>query len=99
MKEYDPNKPTKYINYLDANNTYGWEMCKPLPTHGLERMDEDDLKSWKNIPCSSSSHLGCILEIDLKYPRELKELCNDYPLAPELLRVDNVDVVTVKYKY
>ena len=34
--KYDPNEPTKYITYLDANNLYGWGMSKPLPTHGLE---------------------------------------------------------------
>ena len=23
--EYDKSKPTKYLQYLDANNLYGWE--------------------------------------------------------------------------
>ena len=43
---YDPNQPTKYISYLDANNLYGWTMCKPLPTHGLEWMEQDELNNW-----------------------------------------------------
>ena len=30
--EYDPSKPTKYLQYLDANNLYGWAMSQPLPT-------------------------------------------------------------------
>ena len=29
------------------------------------------------------SPIGCILEVDLKYPGELHVLHNDYPLAPE----------------
>ena len=33
--EYDANKPSKYITYLDANNLYGWAMSKPLPTRGF----------------------------------------------------------------
>ena len=24
MKDYDPNKPNRFIQYLDANNLYGW---------------------------------------------------------------------------
>ena len=30
--EYDESKPTKYLQYLDANNLYGWAMSQPLPT-------------------------------------------------------------------
>ena len=44
MKDYDHDQPTKYISYLDANNLYGWAMCKPLPTHGFEWMNKEELK-------------------------------------------------------
>src|SRR5258708_6082285 len=33
---YDSKKPSKYIPYLDANNLYGYAMCKPLPTDGFK---------------------------------------------------------------
>ena len=42
---YDKNKPTKYLQYLDANNLYGWAMSQPLPTgefHWVELR-----KDWK----------------------------------------------------
>ena len=35
MKEFDENKPSKFIVYLDANNLYGWAMSKPLPVGGF----------------------------------------------------------------
>ena len=34
-----------------------------------------------NIP--DDNPIGYILEVDLEYPRDLHELHNDYPLAPE----------------
>ena len=82
---YDPNQPTKYISYLDANNLYGWAMCKPLPTHELEWMGQDELTNWKQLLGSEGT--GCILEVNLEYPKELHDLHNDYLLAPELMEV------------
>ena len=32
---------------------------------------------------TSNSLKGCVLEVDLKYSKELRELHNDYPLAPD----------------
>ena len=80
---FDPSQPSKFITYLDANNLYGWAMMKPLPVGDFEWMNEEELENWKNIPC--------ILEVDLEYPRELRVLHNDYPVAPERLRINNVE--------
>ena len=33
--EYKPREPTRYLQYLDANNLYGWAMSQPLPTGGF----------------------------------------------------------------
>ena len=30
MKDYDPEKPSKFITYLDMNNLYGWAMSRYL---------------------------------------------------------------------
>ena len=31
MSDYDPNKPSTFITYLDKNNLYGWAMSEYLP--------------------------------------------------------------------
>ena len=83
MKTYDSNSSNKYLSYLDANNLYGLAMSQPLPTHGFKWMSEEELKNWRNH--------SCILEVDLEYPKELHDLHNDYPLAPERLKIGGIE--------
>ena len=80
---FDAKEPSKYITYLDANNLYGWAMSKPLPTHGFKWMNKYELENWEKH--------SCILEVDLEYPKSLHDLHNDYPLAPEKIKVNKVD--------
>ena len=58
-------------------------MSKQLPTSGFQWMTDNELDDWK--------HLSCFLEIDLEYPEDLHDLHNDYPLAPERIKVRNVE--------
>ena len=58
-------------------------MSKPLPTKGFKWMTEHELQDWKNH--------SCILEVELEYPKELHDLHNEYPLAPERIKVNNVE--------
>ena len=81
--EFDPTKDSKFISYLDANNHYGLSMSKQLPTSRFKWMTDDELNDW--------GHLSCILEVDLEYPEQLHNLHNDYPLAPERVKIGNVD--------
>ena len=81
-ESFNEKDPSKYIQYLDANNLYGWAMSKPLPTHGFKWMKVDELETWE-------LH-SCILEVDLEYPKNLHDLHNDYPLAPEQIVVNKV---------
>ena len=83
MKNYDADKSSKFITYLDANNLYGWAMSQPLPTHGFRWMTDSELEEWTKHPC--------ILEVDLEYPQNLHDLHNEYPLAPESLLISNVN--------
>ena len=42
--EYDRSKPTEYLQYLDANNLYGWAMSQPLPTGEFKRVNVKNLE-------------------------------------------------------
>ena len=44
---------------------------------------DDELDDWK--------HLSCILEVDLHYSDNLHNLHTDYPLAPQRVKVGNVE--------
>jgi hypothetical protein len=67
IKSYDPNKESKYIIYLDANNLYGWAMCKCLPTGEFEWVE--DVESFDLSKVTDNSEIGYILEVDLEYPK------------------------------
>ena len=69
------------------NNLYAWAMSEYLPYEGFEwlkNIDEFDMMS-----ISKKCLIEYLLESDLKYPDELHELHNDYPLAPEKLAVSS----------
>ena len=83
-ENYDKQKESSYINYLDANNLYGLSMIQKLPYRSLkwdDKITEDDIINYNN------GRAGYILEVDLEYPKELHDLHNDYPLAPEVMNV------------
>ena len=84
LKSYDPEQESKHIIYLDANDLYGYDISKFLPTSGFKWIDpkEFDLNKY-----TSNSSKGCFLEVDLEHPKELPELHIDYPLAPDKIEI------------
>ena len=59
-------------------------MSKFLPTRGFKWIDSKEFDSNKY---ASNSSKGCVLEVDLEYPKELRELHYDYPLAPYKIEI------------
>ena len=87
MKDYNNKKPSKYIMYLDANNLYGWAMSQYLPTGGFRWMKQKKIDNLDLGKYQENNKKGLILEVDLKYPKKLHDLHNDYPLGPEKVKV------------
>ncbi|KAL4153215.1 hypothetical protein QTP88_001048 [Uroleucon formosanum] len=70
-----------FLQYLDANNLYGWAMSKYLPTGDFKWVD--NVNNFDVMNSSDKSCKGYILEVDLSYPKELHDIHSDFPLAPE----------------
>ena len=105
MADYDPDKPSTYIQYLDANNLYGWVMSRSLPTHGFKWMRDltketvmDILEKANHSMINPRTKKGYIFEVDLEYPPNLWKSHNDYPLAPEKMIVNSVEKLICHFK-
>ena len=89
MKNYAKNKESSYIQYLDANNLYGWAMSQKLPVNGfkwIKDVTEIDEKLIKNY--DGDSDKGYIFEEDVKYPKKLHNLHSDLPFLPKRMKID-----------
>ena len=86
--EYTLHEPTRYLQYLDANNLYGWAMSQPLPTGGFKWVDikPDDVGKLAN-----AKDVRYILEVDIHYPRELHDYHNDLPFMCERMVINGVE--------
>ena len=91
MSHFDKTKPSTYIQYLDANNLYGWAMSQKLPTHGFKWMKDIDMPSTIKLLEKKDTKKGYIFEVDLEYPNSLWEEHNDYPLAPEKMKINKTE--------
>ena len=82
-KQHDPEEESRFLQYLDANNLYGWAISQPLPTGGFEWVTPDEIAKY--------SDKGYLLEVDVKHPKELHDLHNDLPFMCEKMEIDGVE--------
>ena len=70
MKNYNKNIPSSYLMYLDANNLYGWAMCKKLSVSNFIWADDLSIYTENFIKnYDENSDYGSILEVDIEYPK------------------------------
>ena len=86
LPNYNPQEPSKYISYVDANNLYGWGMVQSMPV-GNFQWSNDVFDEKTVLKMTDDQPTGYIFEVDLEYPQSLHDLHNDYPLAPERLMI------------
>ena len=84
MKDlYNPDKESIYLQYLDANNLYGWAMVQNLPTHGFLWKKEEDFTTENIDELAKKDKRGYLLEVDVDYPKGLHENPNELPFLVE----------------
>ena len=92
MKNYNNNnEESSYIQYLDANNLYGWAMSKKLPVNGfrwlysdkINEINEEFIKKY-----NENDNKSYILEVDVKYPKRLHQLHSDLPFLSERMEIN-----------
>ena len=86
--ELDSDEKTNYLQYLDANNLYGWTMSQPLPTRGFCWVD---IKPDKISKLAKRKSKGYLLEVDVRYPKELHDSHNDLPFMCERMKINGVE--------
>ena len=71
VEGYDSEKPTSHIQYLDANNLYGWAMSQYLPTGGFQWVDPRLGSTIVEHPADAPEGYSTGGVLNLEYPEEL----------------------------
>ena len=92
MRNHNKNNEPSYIEYLDANNLYGWAMSQKLHINGFEwvknlsKSNEYFIKKY-----DEDSNTEYFLEVNIDYPKELFNFHKDLPFLPERKKVEKVE--------
>ena len=101
LKNHDKNKESSYIEYLDANNLYGWAMSKKLPVRGFKWLDnlsmftEEFIKNY-----DENGDKGYILDVDVEYLEKLHSVHSDLPFLLERMKINKCEklVCNIRHK-
>ena len=83
---YMKSNENKKILYFDANNLYGHSMSEPLPYDEIKFDKNIELEDILNTP--DDSDIGYFIEVDLKYPDNIKQKTKNFPFAPENKKIN-----------
>ena len=84
LKGFNQTQESKLTIDLDANNVCGYAMSKFLPTSRFKWITrkEFDLNKY-----TSNSSKGCVLQVDIEYQKDLRELHSNCPLALDKIEI------------
>ena len=88
MKDYDENKESLYLKYLDVNNFMTSVMSQKLPVCGFKWVEntsqftKDFIENYKE-----DIDEGNFLEVDVQHPEKLHDLHNDLSFLSESIKI------------
>ena len=84
---YVKSNETKKILHIDATNLYGHSMSQLLPFDEIEMWhgNPDTYWNWLDgiLITPDNPDIGYFLEVDLKFPDNIKEKTKNFPFCPE----------------
>ena len=89
MDNYDDNKESSFLQYLDENNLHGCPMTENFLVGGfkwvksISKIDEKFIKNY-----DENSDIGFFLKVDFKYPEKLHDLYSNLPFLPEKTEIN-----------
>ena len=95
---YNPNEKSIYLQYLDANHLSGWAMVQNLPTHEFKWENGEDFTPEKIDELVKKDKKEYLLEVDVKYPKELHENHNELPFLKERIKIGMVEKLVPNLK-
>ena len=80
------------LSLFECTSKISFQMLTCVISKSLPRgkFTWNDPKKFNLDKCDDNNLRGCISEVDLEYPKELHELHNDYPLAPDKLKIKRI---------
>ena len=97
MNNHDKINESSYLEYLDANNLYGWALSQKLPVRNFKWIDKDDISKFNEVFIKNNdenSDKGYILEVDGKYPEKMRMLHSDLAFLPERMKINKCTKLT-----
>ena len=91
MKNCNKDEESSYIQYLGANNLYGWAMSKKLPVNRFKWLDSDKINEINEDfikHYDENNDTGYIFEVDVKYPMRSHELHSHLPFLSERMEIN-----------
>ena len=91
-EKFHPKEKSSFLQYLDANSLFCWVMSQPLPTGGFKWVNDVSRFTPDEIGrLAKHDSKGYLLEVDVKYPKELHDLHNELPFMCEKMKINKVE--------